>query len=50
MGYNIDRWQELVPDQVFSYKAHIRDRAVPPSARVVCFHGKPRPWEVEELA
>lgn len=38
-------WQEFVPDQVVSYKAHVRPAgAVPAGARVVCFHGSPRPW------
>lgn len=39
------RWQDVVPGQVVSYKVHCQ-RGVPPEARVVCFHGKPRPWEV----
>lgn len=42
------RWQDVVPDQVVSYKVHCKT-GVPPDARVVCFHGKPRPWEVGEF-
>lgn len=38
-----DRWQDVVPGQVVSYKVHC-GRGVPPDARVVCFHGQPRPW------
>lgn len=38
-------WQELVPGAVVSWKKHC-SRGVPAGARVVCFHGKPRPWEV----
>ena len=39
------RWQEELPGQVVSYKAHCRTAAgVPQDARVVCFHGQPRPW------
>lgn len=30
---------------VVSYKVHCRG-GVPESAKVVCFHGKPRPWDV----
>lgn len=41
------RWQDVLPGAVVSYKAHCR-RGVPPGARVVCFHGKPRPWEARE--
>lgn len=39
-------WQRTVPGQVVSYKVHCRNRRdLPPGARVVCFHGFPRPWE-----
>jgi hypothetical protein len=41
------RLQDLAPGQIASYKADVRDgRGLPKSARVICFHGKPRPWEV----
>jgi hypothetical protein len=40
-----DRWQNVVPSQVVSYKVHCT-HGIPPDARVLCFHGKPRPWEV----
>lgn len=39
-------WQTLLPRAVVSYKKHCRD-GVPDGARVVCYHGHPRPWEVE---
>lgn len=40
-------WQDAVPDQVVSYKVHCKRLGAPPSdARVVCFHGHPRPWLV----
>lgn len=42
-----DHWQSLLPGAVVSYKKHCRN-GVPAGARVVCYHGKPRPWEVEE--
>ena len=38
-------WQSLLPGAVVSYKKHCRD-GVPAGARVICHHGKPRPWEV----
>lgn len=41
---NIARWQDLVPGQFVSYKADVRGKKVPPDARVVYFHGVPRPW------
>lgn len=58
-------WQDLVPDQIVSYKVHcIKNRRhslekswVPQGARIVCFHGTPRPhavrnfdWMVEHWA
>jgi hypothetical protein len=50
------RWQDELPGQVVSYKAHVResvrkdreigDGSIPEDARVVIFHGKPRPWDI----
>lgn len=37
-----DRLQDLFPQAFVSFKAHARD-GVPEGARVVCFHGNPRP-------
>ena len=34
---------------IYSYKHHCRSNGKPPvDARIICFHGKPRPTEVEE--
>jgi len=52
-------WQDRFPGKVVSYKVHVRrkahprergDGSVPADAAVVCFHGKPRLWEVPPLA
>jgi len=54
------RWQEILPGSVVSYKRDIAsqempgyhplrstgDGTVPDAARIVCFHGNPRPWNV----
>lgn len=40
-----DRLQDLYPGQIVSYKVHC-GAGVPDGARIVCHHGKPRPWEV----
>lgn len=49
LGDRREHWQTLYPGQVVSYKRHIRQtQKVPKNARVVCFHGKPRPHEVNE--
>jgi len=42
------RWQDKVPGQVVSWKVHCA-KGVPPDARVVCFHGQPRPWSVGQF-
>lgn len=38
-------WQDILPGAVVSWKKHCAG-GVPADARVICFHGKPRPWEV----
>jgi len=44
-----ERWQALLPGQVVSYKVHVKSqKQVPEDARVVCFHGRPRPWHLKE--
>lgn len=37
------RLQDLFPNKIYSYKVH----GVPKDAAVVCFHGKPRPHELQ---
>jgi hypothetical protein len=37
------RWQDVA--KVYSYKMHCRG-GLPSDADIVCFHGKPRPWNV----
>lgn len=39
-------WQDLLPGAVVSWKKHCIG-GVPPDARVICFHGRPKPWDVE---
>lgn len=39
------KWQDVA--RVYSYKAHCQD-GLPTDAQVVCFHGRPRPWQVRE--
>lgn len=42
-----ERWQDLFPRSVVSYKVHCR-KGVPEGAKMICFHGRPRPWAVPE--
>lgn len=43
-----DLWQEMLPGQIVSYKADCKN-GIPDNARVCCFHGQPRPHEVNWL-
>jgi len=52
------RWQDVLPGQVVSYKVHCAQealgkgpvfRGIPRDARIICFHGQPRPWAVKEF-
>lgn len=38
-------WQDLLPGQIVSWKVDCK-QGVPKQARVVYFHGKPRPWDI----
>lgn len=46
-GRDADRLQTLYPGSFVSYKAHCAPYP-PKGARVVCFHGRPRPHEVPD--
>lgn len=50
-------FQVLHKGDIVSYKAHIRaaqgerehgNGSVPDGAKIVCYHGKPRPWHIDE--
>jgi len=43
-----DRWQDVVPGQIVSWKVNCT-HGIPPEARVICFHGQPRPWAVGQF-
>lgn len=48
----LDFWQDLFPGDIISYKCDYRrghdKKGRIDRARVVCFHGAPRPWEVKD--
>lgn len=44
----VSTWQDVLPGQVVSYKVHVRGKGLPAGARVVCFHGRPRHWDLTE--
>jgi hypothetical protein len=44
-----DRWQNLFPGQVISYKRHVQPyKSLPEGAVIVSCHGHPRPHEIDE--
>lgn len=45
-GERFGRLQDALPGKISSYKADVL--AGKPLTDIVCFHGKPRPWEVNE--
>lgn len=49
IGRSAPRWQDVLPGHVISYKLDVAGEglwAPPSTARVVAFHGQPRPWQV----
>lgn len=50
------RWQDVVPGQIVSWKVNcnggnlFRPPVVPPDARVIVFHGQPRPFGLPQFA
>jgi len=47
-GITPSYWQDIVPG-IYSYKQHIRrDKRLLKGAKVVCFHGLPRPHQLRE--
>lgn len=52
------RWQDLVPGQIASWKVncmsdfgkHKGEIQIHRNVRVVCFHGRPRPWDTHQFA
>ncbi len=47
-GPKTKRWQDMLPGQLVSYKKHVRGRGLPEGARLVSFHGKPDPEDVDD--
>lgn len=48
-GQNMARYQTEYPNQLLSYKRHLRfGKPLPKEARIVSCHGRPRPHELKE--
>ena len=48
VGPKTKRWQDMFPGQLVSYKKHVRGGPLPEEARLVSFHGKPDPEDVDD--
>jgi hypothetical protein len=48
LGNNWQAWQSLFPGAVGSFKTTWKRQKPPANARIVCFHGKPKPWQVQQ--
>lgn len=47
-GISYQFWQDILPGQVESYKGHVLKHGhVGAQTRLVYFHGKPRPWDID---
>lgn len=46
---NISYFQDVIPNALQSFKADVRGRGVHPDCKAVFFHGKPRPWEQDQI-
>ena len=46
-GTSADRWEQFAPNQILSYKRHMKGRTtVPEGTAIVSCHGNPRPHEI----
>ncbi len=57
----VDRWQDVAPNKVISFKKDVAKEGdpgfhnrrskgnglIPEEAVILCFHGKPRPWDID---
>ena len=45
---NADSFDELAPNQILSYKRNVKGKGLPENARIVSFHGHPRPHQAND--
>ena len=43
-----DNFDHIAPKQIFSYKANVRGKGLPETARIVSCHGHPRPHQIKD--
>lgn len=42
-----DYWQDIFPNEFVSYKWHCKNKQLPSEAKIIQFHGKPKPHEIK---
>lgn len=47
---NATYWQDVLPGALVSFKVDVQGRGVPEDAKVIFFHGQPRPWQQDEVS
>lgn len=47
-GGQFDRFQDLFPAAIKSYKFDLNSGNPTPDCKIVCFHGEPKPWDVKK--
>jgi len=48
IGGPFDYFQDMFPKQIVSSKHGLKNKKPPKEAKIVCFHGSPKPWEIKE--
>lgn len=42
-------WQDILPDGLVSFKVSVQGKSIPEDAKIIFFHGYPRPWQQSEV-
>lgn len=42
-------FQDVLPNTIVSYKAHVKGKTILPETKIVIFHGLPRPWQQTQI-
>lgn len=42
-------WQDILPDALVSFKVSVQGKSIPEDAKIIFFHGQPRPWQQSEV-
>lgn len=45
---SISYFQDIFPNEILSYKVHCTNKKINKNAKIICFHGNPRPHELKD--